>query len=122
MKDRDDDWQQNFFQPGTGFVNQNTPGLLLSATMTRVVRPTIVNEMNFGYTHNRWGFKAADDFDYQSLYRSTLGIDPPRFEPLWRVHGSAGALGLWWHRRWTSGRIHHDSRPAAAIVQASRVT
>ena len=49
--------------------------------MTRVVRPTVVNEMNFGYTHNRWGFKAADDFDYQSLYRSTLGIDPPRFEP-----------------------------------------
>ena len=81
LKDRDDDWQQNFFQPGTGFVNQNTPGLLLAATMTRVVRPTIVNEMNFGYTHNRWGFKAADDFDYQSLYRSTLGIDPPRFEP-----------------------------------------
>ena len=37
--------------------------------------------MNFGYTHNRWGFKAADDFDYTSLYRSTLGIDPPRFEP-----------------------------------------
>jgi Carboxypeptidase regulatory-like domain len=81
LKDRDDDWQQNFFQPGTGFVNQNTPGLLLAATMTRVVRPTIVNEMNVGYTHNRWGFKAADDFDYQSLYRSTLGIDPPRFEP-----------------------------------------
>ena len=81
LKDRDDDWQQNFFQPGSGFVNQNTPGLLLSGTMTRVVKPTIVNEMNFGYTHNRWGFKAADDFDYQSLYRSTLGIDPPRFEP-----------------------------------------
>ena len=38
----------------------------------------MVNEMSFGYTHNRWGFKAADDFDYSSLYRSTLGVDPPQ--------------------------------------------
>ena len=81
LKDRDDDWQRNCFTPGTGFVNQNTPGLLMSSTVTQVLRPTVVNEMNFGYTHNRWGFKAADDFDYTSLYRSTLGIDPPRFEP-----------------------------------------
>ena len=81
MKDRDDDWSWNRITPGTGFVNQNTPGLLLSTTVTQVLRPTVVNEMNFGYTHNRWGFKAADDFDYTSLYRSTLGIDPPRFEP-----------------------------------------
>jgi hypothetical protein len=81
VKDRDDDWSHNRITPGTGFVNQNTPGVLLSTTLTQVLRPTIVNEMNFGYTHNRWGFKAADDFDYRSLYASTLGINPPRFEP-----------------------------------------
>jgi hypothetical protein len=81
IKDRDDDWSWNRITPGTGFVNQNTPGLLVSSTVTQVLRPTMVNEMNFGYTHNRWGFKAADDFDYRSLYRSTLGVDPPRFEP-----------------------------------------
>ena len=81
IKDRDDDWSWNRITPGTGFVNQNTPGLLVSGTLTQVLRPTVVNEMNFGYTHNRWGFKAADDFDYRSLYRSTLGVDPPRFEP-----------------------------------------
>ena len=81
IKDRDDDWQLNSITPGTGFINQNTPGLLVSSTVTQVLRPTVVNEMNFGYTHNRWGFQAADDFDYRSLYRSSLGIDPPRFEP-----------------------------------------
>jgi hypothetical protein len=81
IKDRDDDWSWNRITPGTGFVNQNTPGLLVSSTVTQVLRPTMVNEMNFGYTHNRWGFKAANDFDYRSLYRSTLGVDPPRFEP-----------------------------------------
>ena len=81
IKDRDDDWSWNRLTPGTGFVNQNTPGLLLATTITKVLRPTMVNEMGFGYTHNRWGFTAADDFDYKSLYRSTLNVDPPRFEP-----------------------------------------
>jgi hypothetical protein len=81
VKDRDDDWSWNRITPGTGFVNQNTPGLLLSTTVTQVLKPTVVNEIGFGYTHNRWGFKAADDFDYRSLYRSTLNVDPPRFEP-----------------------------------------
>jgi len=47
----------------------------------------MVNEMNFGYTHNRWGFKAGpetevgSDFDYTKLYASTLGINPPRLLP-----------------------------------------
>jgi hypothetical protein len=81
VKDRDDDWNWNRITPGTGFVNQNTPGLLAAATLTQVLRPTVVNEMSFGYTHNRWGFRAADDFDYTSLYRSALNVDPPRFEP-----------------------------------------
>src|SRR2546425_5147948 len=37
--------------------------------------------MTFGYGHNRYGFKAEDGFDYRSLYRSSLGIDPPRILP-----------------------------------------
>ena len=82
IKDRDDDWSWNRIVPGGDLmVNQNTPGILLSSSVTQVLKPTVVNEINFGYTHNRWGFKAQDDFDYRSLYRSTLGIDPPRFEP-----------------------------------------
>ena len=81
VKDRDDDWSWNNFTPGTGFINQNTPGLLVATTISQVLRPTMVNEIGFGYTHNRWGFTAEDDFDYTSLYRSTLNVDPPRFEP-----------------------------------------
>jgi hypothetical protein len=81
IKDRDDNWSWNRLTPGTGFVNQNTPGILVSGGVTQVLKPTVVNEMNFGYTHNRWGFRAADDFDYRSLYASTLGINAPRFEP-----------------------------------------
>ena len=81
IKDRDDNWSWNRFTPGTGFIKQNTPGILASGGVTQVLKPTMVNEMTFGYTHNRWGFKAADDFDYTSLYASTLGINAPRIEP-----------------------------------------
>jgi Carboxypeptidase regulatory-like domain/TonB-dependent Receptor Plug Domain len=81
IKDRDDNWSWNRITPGTGFVNQNTPGILASGGVTQILKPTVVNEMTFGYTHNRWGFKAADDFDYRSLYAETLGINAPRIEP-----------------------------------------
>ena len=87
LKDRDDTWSYNNFTPGTGHVGNNTPGIVLSSTITQVLRPTVVNEMNFGYTHNRWGFTAGPetstkgDFDYTTLYASALGINAPRFRP-----------------------------------------
>jgi len=87
IKDRDDTWSYNNFTPGTGHVNNNTPGILVSSTLTQVLKPTVVNEMNFGYTHNRWGFRAGpetevgSDFDYTKLYASALGINPPRLQP-----------------------------------------
>ncbi len=87
VKDRDDTWSYNNFTPGSGHVNNNTPGILVSSTLTQVLKPTVVNEMNFGYTHNRWGFRAGpetevgSDFDYTKLYASALGINPPRFQP-----------------------------------------
>ena len=87
IKDRDDTWSYNNFTPGTGHVNNNTPGILLSSTLTQVLKPTVVNEMNFGYTHNRWGFtvgpedKVGSNYDYTKLYASTLGIVAPRLQP-----------------------------------------
>ena len=81
IKDRDDNGSWNRLTPGTGFVIQNTPGVLISSGVTQILKPSVVNEMNFGYTHNRWGHKGADDFDYRSLYASTLGIDAPRINP-----------------------------------------
>lgn len=87
IKDRDDTWSYNNFTPGTGHVNNNTPGIFVSSTLTQVLKPTVVNEMNFGYTHNRWGFRAGpedkvgSDFDYTKLYAATLGITAPRLQP-----------------------------------------
>ena len=84
----------------------------LSTTLTQVLKPTVVNETSFGDTHNRWGFKAADDFDYPSLYRSNLGIDPPGSSrsPTIRIRPSCRHSG---DCRSTSGptrRVQHHRR------------
>jgi outer membrane receptor protein involved in Fe transport len=87
IKDREDNWSPNAFSPGVGFVNNAVPGSLYSGSISQVLNPRIVNEMNFGYTKNSWGFVAGnklgavDGFDYTRLYRSNAGIDPPRLEP-----------------------------------------
>ena len=87
IKDRDDTWSYNNFTPGTGHVNNNTPGIIASSTVTQVLKSNVVNEMNFGYTHNRWGFtagpegKVGSSFDYTTLYAKNLGINAPRLEP-----------------------------------------
>ena len=87
LKDRDDVWSYNNFTPGTGHVANNAPGIIASSTITQVLKPNIVNEMNFGYTHNRWGFYAGPetevgkDFDYTTLYAAKLGINAPRLLP-----------------------------------------
>ena len=97
LKDRDDVWSYNNFTPGTGHVANNAPGIVASSTITQVIRPTIVNEMNFGYTHNRWGFYAGPetavgkDFDYTTLYASKLGINAPRLAPFGDILRSAAA-------------------------------
>ena len=89
------------------------PGCSLSRrTMSQVLRPTVVNEIGFGYTHNRWGFKAADDFDYTlavsvRAQRRSAQVravradysDPPQ------IRGIGG-------RRSTSGRTRRDSPPS----------
>jgi len=87
LKDRDDTWSYNNFAPGQGHVNNNVPGIVASGTVTQVLKPTMVNEMNFGYTHNRWGFRAGpenkvgSDYDYTQLYAANLGIVAPRLLP-----------------------------------------
>ena len=86
----------------------------MSTTVTKILKPTIVNETNFGYTHNRWGFKAADDFDYTSLYRVDARHRSATVRAVRGVHRSARARQGSARRSSTSGRMRRDSaRPAA---------
>src|SRR5262249_15067837 len=81
-------WQYNSFTPGTGHLTNLTPGWVISSTVTQVPRPTVVNEMIFGHSENRFGFFAGPDtstdtnaFDYRTMYAAALGINAPRLLP-----------------------------------------
>ena len=102
LKDRDDDWQQNFFQPGTGFVNQNTPGLLLAgdddprcSAHDRQRDEFRVHAQPVGLQGCR-RLRLSESVSVDARHRSA------EVRAVWRVHGSAGALGLWWR---ASGRV-----------------
>ena len=86
MFDRDDHTRYNRVAPGVGSVNNLFPGDLVTATYTRVISNSMVYEMTGGFSHNHWGFRVGtgglNHEDYTSLFRSNIGLDPPRLEPL----------------------------------------
>src|SRR5688500_13214709 len=86
MFDRDDHTRYNRVAPGVGSVNNLFPGDLVSGTWTSVISNSMVHEMTAGFSHNHWGFRVGtgglNHEDYTSLFRSNLGLDPPRLEPL----------------------------------------
>jgi hypothetical protein len=89
VKDRDYLWSYNSFSPGAGHTYLTSPGLVLSSNVTQVLRPTIVNEMTFGWVHHRFGFMPGaedstnDDYDYTQLYAANVlpGQTIPRLRP-----------------------------------------
>jgi hypothetical protein len=80
IKDREDNWTNSMIAPGVGLFNNFVPGVVWSANSTQVLSSRLVNEINVGYGRNNYGFRAADDFDYRSYYRSVVGLDPPRLK------------------------------------------
>jgi hypothetical protein len=89
--DRDDNTSKNNIMPGIGTSDNVFPGNLLSGTVTSVVKPTVVNEVTFGFAQNHWGFKRQPGpiqaSDYTDWYRGAnnpiVGVlpDPPRLAP-----------------------------------------
>ena len=121
LKDRDDVWSYNNFTPGTGHVANNAPGIVASGTVTQVLRPNMVNEINFGYTHNRWGFYAGpEDRGRQGLRLHVAVRREPRDQraaarsrsATTRIRRSSPDSA---DRRWTSGRM----RPVFTDVAAA---
>jgi hypothetical protein len=86
MFDRDDHTRYNRVAPGIGSVNNMFPGDLVTATHTSVLSSSMVHEMTAGFSHNHWGFRVGtgglNGDDYKSFYRSSIGLDPPRLEPV----------------------------------------
>jgi hypothetical protein len=90
--DRDDNTAKNNIMPGIGTSDNVFPGNLLSGTVTSVIKPTVVNEVTFGFAQNHWGFKRTPGpikaSDYTDWYRGAnnpiVGVlpDPPRLAPV----------------------------------------
>jgi hypothetical protein len=71
--DRDDSITYNVVQPGEGTSNNVFPGDLVTGSMTRVISPSIVNELVVGYSHNHYGFRdgkgSVDQETYTQYFR-----------------------------------------------------
>ncbi len=84
--DRDDHTRFNRVAPGVGSVNNMFPGNLVTGTYTQVLSSSMVHEVTAGFSKNNYGFKVGsgkiNEPDYTSFYRSSIGLDPPRLEPL----------------------------------------
>jgi hypothetical protein len=84
INDNENNDQNNRYAPGIGKSNNAVPGMSWTATMTSVLRPTLVNETTFGRARNNYSWIQGEGKHYDDLrqyYRSAVGIDPPRIEP-----------------------------------------
>ena len=96
--DRDDNTNFNNIVPGGGSAGNGGgsdnvfPGNLITGTVTKVIKPTVVNEVTVGFSQNHWGFKRRRGplvaSDYTDWYRGAnnpmvnqILPDPPRLAP-----------------------------------------
>ena len=90
--DRDHSTTYNRVVPGIGSVDNAFPGNLVTASLTQVLKPTMVNEMTMGWSQNHWGFQdhkgplVASDYDiwFRGASNPYFGAslpDPPRLAP-----------------------------------------
>ena len=116
LKDRDDDVELQQLHAGHRATSPTTRrASSSSSTITQVLRPTIVNEMNFGYTHNRWGSmrvrrpRSARTSTTRRCTRRSSGSTRRGCSrsATTRIRRSLRALA---GRRWTSGRTRPVSR------------
>ena len=70
--DRDDSITYNVVQPGEASSNNVFPGDLVTGSMTKVINPTIVNEVTVGYSHNHYGFRDGKGEVNQETYTQVL--------------------------------------------------
>jgi hypothetical protein len=84
LADHEDNITQSAYGPGFGRANNFVPGWLVGGTVTYVVNPTTVNEINGGFTINHYAYRGyPNDYDYTQYYCANLGdfACAPRITP-----------------------------------------
>lgn len=88
LADQENNIRVNEFGPGVGKANNTVPAWQLSGTLTTLIRPTIVNEMNIGFAINHYNQRGyPNDYDYTQNFCSSLGVCPPRIAPYGTYYG-----------------------------------
>ena len=84
LQDSDNSITYNATAPGLDQVNNYVPGKVITGSLSQVLGPSMVNEVNVGFGYNRYGFKQEAggtlNYDYTQRYQQNIGIFPPRLE------------------------------------------
>jgi hypothetical protein len=76
------------YGPGIGRANNTVPAWQTSGTLTTVITPTLINEVNGGFTINHYNQRPyPNDYDYKQWYCSSVGVCPPRIAPYGTYYG-----------------------------------
>jgi len=82
LADQENNIRVNEFSPGVGKSNNTVPAWQTSGTLTTVIKPTIVNELNGGFAINHYNQRGyPNDYDYTQTYCEKAGVCPPRIAP-----------------------------------------
>jgi hypothetical protein len=82
LADHEDNIVTSAFGPGFGRANNYVPGWLVGGSVTYVVNPTMVNEINGAFTINHFAYRGyPDGFNYSQYYCENVGVCAPRITP-----------------------------------------
>ncbi len=88
LADQENNIRVNEFSPGVGKSNNTVPAWQTSGTVTTVITPTMVNELNGGFAINHYNQRGyPNDYDYTQTYCDKLGVCPPRIAPYGTYYG-----------------------------------
>jgi Carboxypeptidase regulatory-like domain/TonB-dependent Receptor Plug Domain len=88
LADQENNIRVNEFSPGVGKSNNTVPAWQTSGTLTTVITPTMVNELNAGFAINHYNQRGfPNDYDYKQFYCANVGVCPPRIAPYGAYYG-----------------------------------
>ena len=88
LADQENNIRVNEFGPGVGKANNTVPAWQLSGTLTTLIRPSVVNELNVGFAINHYNQRGyPNDYDYTQNFCETVGVCPPRIAPYGAYYG-----------------------------------
>jgi hypothetical protein len=88
LADQENNIRVHEYGPGIGRANNTVPAWQTSGTLTTVISPTLINELNGGFAINHYNQRPyPNDYDYKQWYCANAGVCPPRIAPYGTYYG-----------------------------------